>query len=211
MPHRQQRANGVASRDAILDAAAKIAGERGYDGTSIKLVSELSGLPPSSIYWHFANKDDLLAAVIDRSFKAWSTALDQAEPAPADATNEERMVHGLRQECVRVMTHPDFLRLGLMLLLERRPVEAAARRRFHDSRMEIHNRVTVGYARMFPALTPPQVRQLVRLTFASVDGLFIAAISEPELDLTAEFEVLGLAIVSAARSLTARNLDAVSS
>ena len=121
------------------------------------------------------------------------------------------MVHGLRQECVRVMTHPDFLRLGLMLLLERRPVEAVARRRFHESRMEIHNRVTVGYARMFPALTPPQVRQLVRLTFASVDGLFIAAISEPELDLTAEFEVLGLAIVSAARSLTARNLDAVSS
>ena len=86
MPHRQQRANGVASRDAILDAAAKIAGDRGYDGTSFKLVSELSGLPASSIYWHFKSKDDLLAAVIDRSFKAWSAALDQAEPAPADAT-----------------------------------------------------------------------------------------------------------------------------
>lgn len=77
--------------------------------------------------------------------------------------------------------------------------------------MEIHNRVIVGYARSFPALTPPQVRQLVRLTFASVDGLFIAAISEPEMDLTAEFEVLGLAIVSAARSLTARNLAAAPS
>ena len=29
MPHRQQRANGVVSRDAILDAAAKIAGDPG--------------------------------------------------------------------------------------------------------------------------------------------------------------------------------------
>ena len=87
MPHRQQRANGVVSRDAILDAAAKIAGERGYDDTSIKLVSDLSGLPTSSIYWHFASKDDLLAAVIDRSFKAGRPpSTRQSRPPPTRPT-----------------------------------------------------------------------------------------------------------------------------
>ena len=42
--------NGEASRQRILDAAAEIAGERGYEGTSINLVSERSGLPASSIF-----------------------------------------------------------------------------------------------------------------------------------------------------------------
>jgi len=34
----------------MLDAAARIAGERGYEGTTINRVTERSGLPASSIY-----------------------------------------------------------------------------------------------------------------------------------------------------------------
>ena len=40
-------------------------------GTSIALVSAKCGLPASSIYWHFKDKDDLIAAVIERSFAQW--------------------------------------------------------------------------------------------------------------------------------------------
>uniref|UniRef100_UPI00131AF4CF TetR/AcrR family transcriptional regulator n=1 Tax=Streptomyces fulvoviolaceus TaxID=285535 RepID=UPI00131AF4CF len=58
---RRKRANGVESRQRILDAAVEIAGERGYDGTSIAAVSAKCGLPASSIYWHFKDKDDLIA------------------------------------------------------------------------------------------------------------------------------------------------------
>ena len=47
---RRRRADGERSRRRVLDAAAKIAGERGYDGTSIAAVSARSGLPASSIY-----------------------------------------------------------------------------------------------------------------------------------------------------------------
>jgi AcrR family transcriptional regulator len=73
---RKKRANGVESRQRILDAAVEIAGERGYDGTSIAAVSAKCGLPASSIYWHFKDKDDLIAAVIERSFEAWLTAVE---------------------------------------------------------------------------------------------------------------------------------------
>ena len=72
---RRTRANGEESRRRILDAAAEVAGERGYEGTSIALVSEKCGLPASSIYWHFENKDDLIAAVIERSFDIWLDVL----------------------------------------------------------------------------------------------------------------------------------------
>ncbi|MGA9612430.1 MAG: TetR/AcrR family transcriptional regulator, partial [Mycobacterium sp.] len=73
---RRTRANGEQSRQRILDAANEVATERGYEGTTISLVSKQSGLPPTSIYWHFADKDDLIAAVIERSFQRWLAALE---------------------------------------------------------------------------------------------------------------------------------------
>src|SRR3954454_18904441 len=83
---RKRRANGEASRQRILDAAAEIAGERGYEGASIHLVSERSGLPASSIYWHFKDKDELIAAVIDRSFERWTAVLTRPAAAADGAT-----------------------------------------------------------------------------------------------------------------------------
>lgn len=52
----------------------EIAGEPGYEGTSITAVSAKCGLPASSIQWHFKDKDDLIAAVIERSFENWAAA-----------------------------------------------------------------------------------------------------------------------------------------
>src|SRR5690349_22340190 len=71
---RRRRLDGEQSRERILDAATEIAAERGYEGTSIALVSKKCGLPASSIYWHFKDKDDLIAAVIERSFANWLAA-----------------------------------------------------------------------------------------------------------------------------------------
>ena len=81
-PQRRRRLDGEASRTRILDAATEIASERGYEGTSIALVSAKCGLPASSIYWHFTDKDDLIAAVIERSFAQWLSAWRCPPKAP---------------------------------------------------------------------------------------------------------------------------------
>src|SRR5262245_19141311 len=111
----KKRADGEASTEKILDAAAQIAGERGFHGTSINAVSERSGLPASSIYWHFANKDELIAAVIDRSYQQWVTALDRpiATPDDADASALFRAI--MRRVGSTLDEFGDFLRLGLLL------------------------------------------------------------------------------------------------
>lgn len=57
---------GERSKDAILDAAEKLLGERGYAATSISAICAAAGLPPSSVYWHFASKAGVLAAVVER-------------------------------------------------------------------------------------------------------------------------------------------------
>lgn len=97
-PKRRRRVDGEASRTRILDAATEIASERGYEGTSIGLVSTKCGLPASSIYWHFKDKDDLLAAVIERSFAQWLSAWEM----PVDGTPRERLI-GLAQQVAKAL------------------------------------------------------------------------------------------------------------
>ena len=127
---RKLRAHGEESRQRILDAATQIAGERGYDGTSVALVSERSGLPASSIYWHFESKDRLIAAVIERSFDRWLERMHAWVPPREGASREELFEAGIRRTAAALTAAPDFLRLGLMLVLERRPQELTARRMF---------------------------------------------------------------------------------
>src|SRR6201998_2543078 len=86
-PQRRRRVDGEASRTRILDAATEISSERGYEGTSIASVSAKCGLPASSIYWHFKDKDDLIAGVIERSFAQWLSAWQW----PAEGTGRERL------------------------------------------------------------------------------------------------------------------------
>ena len=126
---------GEASRERILDATAEIAGERGYEGTSMNLISERSGLPASSIYWHFKDKDELIAAVIERSFARWSESLGAPLDVPADVIGiGASSTPSLRRVGAGIAEFPDYLRLGLMLILERRPEEPTARRRFLEVR-----------------------------------------------------------------------------
>jgi AcrR family transcriptional regulator len=167
---RRTRANGEQSRERILDAATEVATERGYDGTTISLVSKKSGLPPTSIYWHFTDKDDLIAAVIERSFARWLAALD----LPGGIVGRERAIELGTQVAKALLDAPDFLRLGLMLALERRPAEPRARQMFLQVRDDAFRRFQAIVREVAPGLDEDSVRLLTTYAIAGADGLFIA-------------------------------------
>ena len=148
---RRRRADGEESRRRILDAAAAIAGERGYEGTSIATVSARSGLPASSIYWHFQDKDALIAAVIERSFDRWLAAMSL--PGPEAGSPRERITAMAIALAKALLETPDFLRLGLMLALERRPTEPTARAKFLQVRQVAGQRVTEAIRELTPELS----------------------------------------------------------
>ena len=196
---RRKRADGELSRERILDAATEIAAERGYEGTSIALVSKKCGLPASSIYWHFKDKDDLIAAVIERSFGVWLTA---ASKIPRDATNEERVIGVGAQTAKAFLDSPDFIRLGLMLTLERRPEEPRARTMFLQVRDQAYRQLTDYFRELMPELTDADLHQLATYAMAGADGLFIAKeIGGDAIDLVSLFELHGRAIYDTARRL----------
>jgi AcrR family transcriptional regulator len=185
---RRRRADGEESRRRILDAAAAIAGERGYDGTSIATVSARSGLPASSIYWHFQDKDALIAAVIERSFDRWLAAMSL--PGPEAGSPRERITAMAIALAKALLEAPDFLRLGLMLALERRPTEPTARAKFLQVRQVAGQRLTEAIRELTPELSEASVQQLTTYAVAGADGLFIAhEIGGDEVDLTALFKL----------------------
>ena len=206
---RRRRANGEESRQRILDAAAEIAGERGYDGTSIALVSERSGLPASSIYWHFEDKDTLIAAVIERSFIQWASDMSSRVPIQEGASRVEIMGALLQRTARALLASPDFLRLGLMLTLERRPDELSARTVFLRTRGESFAQMVASYEKHFPDLDDTGVRDLATFTMAMADGLFIAReIRGDDMDLVRHFEMLAVAVLSVADDLAKRSTRA---
>jgi AcrR family transcriptional regulator len=167
---RRTRANGEQSRQRILDAATEVATERGYEGTTISLVSKKSGLPPTSIYWHFADKDDLIAAVIERSFQRWLAALE----LPSGEGARERAIELGTHVAKALLDAPDFLRLGLMLSLEHRPVEPRAREMFLQVRDDAFRRFEGIVRDVAPGLDEENVGLLTTYAIAGADGLFIA-------------------------------------
>ncbi|NDK88547.1 TetR/AcrR family transcriptional regulator [Gordonia desulfuricans] len=195
---RRTRANGEASRTKILDAATEIAAERGYEGTSIAVVSKRCGLPASSIYWHFADKDDLIAAVIERSFGRWLSAWSLGD----EGSVPERVADLALNVAKALAESPDFLRLGLMLALERRPVEPRARQMFVEVRAQALVRLREAAAELAPDLDAAAVEQLVTYAMAGADGLFIAKeLGGDSVDLNALFALHGRMILDAAARL----------
>ena len=185
-------------RQRILDAATEVATERGYDGTTISLVSKKSGLPPTSIYWHFADKDDLIAAVIERSFARWLAALD----LPGGDALRDRVKEIGPQVAKALLDAPDFIRLGLMLALERRPIEPRAREMFLQVRDEAFRRFSDIVRGLTPDLDDDGVRLITTYAIAGADGLFIAKeVGGDSVDLIRLFELHARIVFEVAHTL----------
>src|SRR5262245_31402421 len=63
---RPRKRRGSLSRDVILDAAEAICESEGYDALSMRAVAARLGATPMALYNHFATKEDLVNALLDR-------------------------------------------------------------------------------------------------------------------------------------------------
>src|SRR5256885_3132797 len=59
-----------ATRERILDAAAAVLARKGFYGASVEEITERAGLSRGAFYSNFADKDELLLAVLEHRFEA---------------------------------------------------------------------------------------------------------------------------------------------
>jgi AcrR family transcriptional regulator len=69
---------GRRRREAVLDAAEQLFHERGFHGVSVDDLGAAAGISGPGLYRHFASKDALLMAVLDRIWTRLRPAVEHA-------------------------------------------------------------------------------------------------------------------------------------
>ena len=166
----------MGSRQAILEAAARIMATKGFSGASISMICKAAGCPASSLYWHFSSKENLFAEVVHWKadfFFGQFRANENDKPLP------EGSIEDLAEQVGRsLQDDPLFLRFLLLLGLERKDMPEEVR----DVIFEVRNSARLWWQslleRQFSNLGPT-VAKLVAEEYAEfgrslIDGAFFA-------------------------------------
>lgn len=79
------------TRNLIIDTAAKLFVEKGYEHTSIQdIINHLGGLSKGAIYHHFKSKDEILNAVADKLYAGSEEAMNEIKQRK-DLTGLEKL------------------------------------------------------------------------------------------------------------------------
>lgn len=81
---RAERREEPLSRERIVEAAIGLLDTAGEGGLTFRALAERLATGPGAIYWHVANKDELLAAATD-AVVAGAVAIQPAESAESDS------------------------------------------------------------------------------------------------------------------------------
>ncbi|PUA20427.1 TetR/AcrR family transcriptional regulator [Glaciimonas sp. PCH181] len=172
----------AASRERILDASFEVICEDGYSGATMAKVAKKAELPVGSVYWHFENKDLLLAALIETSFERWhSQIISRHQPLPGEAFEQHiERIFG-NSEADRQYDAADFWRLGVILSVEKSVREQVARERFlkirQIQRAELASWWHKTVSAELLAHDPDLPERLSGFTLALLDGNAIAGAS----------------------------------
>jgi AcrR family transcriptional regulator len=81
--------------ETLLEVAARVFTERGYEGTSMEHLAAAAGITKSSIYHHVPGKEALLRAALDRALDALFAVCD--EPQSTTGAAIDRLEHVIRR------------------------------------------------------------------------------------------------------------------
>ncbi|MCA1953106.1 MAG: TetR/AcrR family transcriptional regulator [Hyphomicrobiales bacterium] len=76
-------------REALIEAAMRLIGEKGAAGFTIAEAARAAGVSPAAPYRHFRDRDELMADIARRGFESFAAALraawDRGRPTPREA------------------------------------------------------------------------------------------------------------------------------
>jgi AcrR family transcriptional regulator len=97
----------VTTRDALVDAAAELLEEGGVPAVTLREVGRRAGVSHNAPYKHFADKEDLLAAVVARDLRRQHAG----RRTRAGAAAVDTLASWLRRHVRHALAHPELFRL----------------------------------------------------------------------------------------------------
>ncbi|MFV0533116.1 MAG: TetR/AcrR family transcriptional regulator [Cumulibacter sp.] len=97
MARKRSLDEGPTVRQAVLDAGARLYSERGFRATSIRDLADAAGISSSTMYHHFANKQQILYAILTDFMRSFAgeiiPILTDASMAPQERITEAVRLH----------------------------------------------------------------------------------------------------------------------
>ena len=176
---RPVQVRGATTVTLMLDTAARLLEELGFERLSTNRICAEAGLTPPAIYRYFPNKYAVLKALGERLMERQNTALEDWLSAfdPADLAGSYRAM----LEGQLAATRAEIGGLWIMRALHATPVLAAVR---HESHAQVTAMLAQWIATAWPqadhAAVRRQVRLMVEFGYALIEMLCEAA--DPSLD-----------------------------
>lgn len=166
---------GEQSRENILDVATRLMSARGYEGTTISAIAKESGLPASSIYYHFSSKVGVLTAVMDRGSAQFYSEVDSIV-IPPDGSYFDKLLAILQRGMQSLEANPDFVRLQVILTLNSPAgtVNTSVLRMRQQARDGVLAAIAEAFADLGAARAQIVAAGLAQFVGASFEGIFLA-------------------------------------
>ena len=175
------------NRARLIAAGYTILSEKGIEATTVKEIARLAGVSPGLFHYYFASKDELLLAVLYEAGKRFSQQLSQE-------------LQGL---VMKGKTFPDSAMLVISQVGRRYPswyrlryeLYALGLRRpeFLPAVGEFLATGRQGIAKTIQEITgieEAQAQTIAVVVLASSDGLALQQLAQPDLDLTAAYQLV---------------------
>jgi AcrR family transcriptional regulator len=147
----------------ILQAAAKLFFERGFDGVGVDEIGARAGVTGPAIYRHFSGKDEVLAALLD---EAMDGLLVATGGGPADPFGE--LEHLVRTQAKYALENRQ---LTSIYAREERSLAQPFRRRFDARKREYIKRWVDCLSRCFPDRDAEDLTVAVHAAFGLLNGV----------------------------------------
>jgi AcrR family transcriptional regulator len=179
-------AEGARRKAAIIQVASQLFAANGYRDASLASVAEGAGLTLPGLLHHFRSKQELLFAVLKDKERR-----DKAVVAEAISAYPDDVAHLLEALVARNAAARDDTWLYTVLSAEATSPSHPAHAFFAARHARVQNalRKTIAKQSVAAGLTEDEVRALAAVAIATMDGLQVQWLIDPEVDMVADFRV----------------------
>ena len=184
------------NRTRLVAAGYRVLAEQGYEATTVKEIARVAGVSPGLFHYYFASKDELLLAVLREAADRYTALMARLR---ATVPAERLASAALQRRRERAEQEPEWFRLRyeLFALGLRKPAFLpAVAELLAAGRRGIAQTISTMSAAGDHASDRPDA--LAAVALACVDGLALQQIAQPDLDLTASYDLL-LRLIEVAR------------
>ena len=112
---RRTKEDAAKTRQSLVDAALRLFGQRGYSGTTLRLIADEAGCSRGPIYWHFANKEELFEEILGYS----QVPLEELVARYQDSKDPEQAAADFSSQWLRLLVEDSYFRQSFEIFLNK--------------------------------------------------------------------------------------------